>query len=137
MKSSKTRGTVIGRKVSSGLMTFKGADLTVDFYVGRLDLGVDCEMLKSELEKEGIRALEVDNLTCAHGHFKSFKVSIRKSQIHLMKNPAIWPDGVLVRKFFRPRSALTKTKRQDESLAPMANRPAPEVQDDQADGGAP
>ena len=46
--------------------------------------------------------------------FKSFKISVPKSDLDKMFDEAMWPDGVRVRKFISPRKGFAHAPPQTE-----------------------
>ena len=55
--------------------------------------------------RQGIQDLGVDVLNLEvvgrHHHFQSFRLRIKKADFEKIKNPDAWPDGIVVRRFFR------------------------------------
>ena len=99
-KNKQKRGTtahmVIGKKVSAGLVSWKGADLTISRYIGRVAPGTTVEDIKTSLHSCGVNVVSLDPITTKHNRFSSFKLVVRKSQLEIVDNPDIWPEGVVV-----------------------------------------
>lgn len=93
----------VGNKVTSGQMSFKGADLTVDRYVGRIDVNEDNVKVKAYIEDSGVELLDFQENSRTHSSFKSFKITARRSDLPTLEREDFWPTGVVFRNFFRPR----------------------------------
>ena len=94
---------VIGKKPSSGLMSWGGAPLTVDCYVGRVDVSVSCDQIETDITAMGISVVEIHENETRHGLFKSFKLVVKKADFEKLNVPEVWPEGVVFRRFRRPR----------------------------------
>ena len=95
-RRGKKNTVVIGKKVSGGEVSWRGADLTVPRYIGRVALGTTTEDVKSLLIDNGVDVVSLDPLSLKHNRFLSFKLVIKKSQLPLIENPDFWPEGVMV-----------------------------------------
>jgi hypothetical protein len=96
--------TIIGKSVTSGLVSFKGADLTVSRYIGQIDNGVSDEVIKEHVTSKGVTVVELEALPTRHSRFKSFRLTVKKNELVTIENSDFWPEGVILRPFFRPRS---------------------------------
>ena len=101
----KNRNVVIGKKPSSGTMSWGGAPLTVDCYIGRVGVSVTAEQVQSDIVAMGIDVVGFEENTTRHGLFKSFKLVIRRKDFDTLNLPEVWPEGVIFRRFRRPRQA--------------------------------
>ena len=90
----------MGKKVSAGLINWRGADLTANFYVGNFSTQVSPNDVKAGIEQQGVDVVELNELKLRHSRFKSFKLCIRKKDIDTIKMEEFWPEGVVLRKFF-------------------------------------
>ena len=97
---------VIGKKVSAGLVSWKGADLTIPRYVGRVAPGTATDDIISSLESCGVDVISLDPLEMKHKRFLSFKLVVKKSQLEIIENPDIWPEGVVVGRWWSPKSPV-------------------------------
>ena len=91
---------MVGKKVSAGLLSFKGADLTVDFYLTYADVNCTADDIKAWTKNEGVELVNAELVPQRHNHFKSFKICVRKKDIETIKNDDFWPEGIHMRKFF-------------------------------------
>ena len=107
---SRNKNIVIGKKPSSGLMSWSGANLTVDCYIGRVDFAVSSDQIKTDLVSQGIDVINIEENTTRHGLYKSFKAAVRKSDFDKLNSPEFWPEGVVFRRFRRPRPAQDSTR---------------------------
>ena len=99
----RNKNIVIGKKPSSGAMSWGGAPLTVDCYVGRVDIGVTAEQIKSDIVAMGVDVVTIEENVTRHSLFNSFKLVIRKKDFDSLNSPEVWPEGVVFRRFRRPR----------------------------------
>ena len=99
----RNRNTVIGKKPSSGAMSWGGANLTVETYIGRVDFDVTSDLIKTDLVGRGVDVISIEENDTRHGLFKSFKMVIKKTDFDDLNSPELWPEGVVFRRFRRPR----------------------------------
>ena len=86
-------------------MSWSGADLTVESYIGRVAFTVDAETIKADLTSNGYEIISIEENETRHQRFKSFKMVVKQSEFEkLLKFP--WPEGVLYRRFWRPRPPI-------------------------------
>ena len=103
MRESSRPRTIIGKSVRNGLVSVKGADLTVNKYVGRFHNDVTVETVRSYIEDQGVSVVELELLDTKHQRFKSFRLRFKRSQLEKVEDGEFWPQGVIVSPFFRPR----------------------------------
>ena len=96
--------TVIGKNVSNGLISFKGADLTINKYIGRVHNETSTEDLRQFITSHQINIVELEQLETKHGRFKSFRLRLKKDDVERMEDEAFWPKGIIFSPFFRPKS---------------------------------
>ena len=110
LKSSTTRDasrsrTVIGKKVSNGLISLKGADLTVNRYIGRVHNDTTLDDLREYISSRNITVIELEQLETKHQRFKSFRLRVKKDDLEHMEDEEFWPHGILFSPFFRPKNS--------------------------------
>ena len=96
---------MIGKKVAGGLLSWRGADLTTNLYVGNVDVSVSLEEVKAGIEAQGVGVVELEEIKRKHNRFKSFRLCMRKAERHKITEPEFWPEGVVVRNFFWGKDA--------------------------------
>ena len=91
----------MGKRVSDGLLSWKGADLTHEFYITKVDIDATAEVMKAWIESQGdsVRVVDLEEIPQHHKRFKSFKLVIRKKDAENIREWQ-WPEGVEVRRFF-------------------------------------
>ena len=109
-KSSGARGgrnssVVIGKKVNAGVVSWKGADLTIAKYIGHCAVGTTTDDIKSTLEFHGVEIISLEAVQTKHYRFASFKLVAKKTQKDIIENGEIWPEGVRVGRWWSPKSA--------------------------------
>ena len=88
-------------------MSWGGAPLTTDCYVGRVDFSVSAEQIKADIESLGVDVVDIKPNETRHNLFKSFKLVIKKVDFTKLNLPEVWPEGVVFRRFRRPRPPIT------------------------------
>ena len=53
---------MIGKKVSQGLRSWRGADLTVNLYLGYFDIDTTLEEVKSGIESQEVTVVKLEEL---------------------------------------------------------------------------
>lgn len=91
-----------GKKSFTG--AFKGVKQTLDVYIGRCEKSVSVsdlvDYIKTELK---IEALACDCLSNEIFYLKSFKVTVYAENREIMFNPEMWPEDIIVRRYFRAK----------------------------------
>ena len=100
-RARKPNNLVVGKKVNNGLLSLRGADLTVSLYVGQIDNSFEVNDIRSFIEGQNVNVVELEELVRRHNRFKSVRLCIRKKDMDLIKDPDFWPEGIVVRRFFR------------------------------------
>ena len=101
--STRSRNVVIGKKPSSGVMSWGGANLAVSCYIGRVDMGVSAEIIRNDLVEMGVNVIDLEENQTRHGLFKSFKLMVSKKDFDSLNSEEKWPEGVVFRRFRLPR----------------------------------
>ena len=114
--SSKTR-TIIGKSVNNGLVSFKGADLTVNKYVGRVHNDVTADELRQYICDAGVTVVELEALERKHQRFQSFRLRVKRAELENIEKAEFWPVGVILSPFFRPKSKTEQEKNNGISAA--------------------
>ena len=96
---------LIGKKISDGRMSWKGADKTSNFYVGQVHIDVDPKEITSEIESLGVQVIELEEIKRIPKRYKSFRLCIRKSDLPKLLVDDFWPEGVRFDRFFWPKDA--------------------------------
>ena len=106
-KRDRNSPIVIGKNVSTGLMSLKGADLTVARYIGRLALDTTVEQIRASLVERKVDVVSCEAIPTKRSHpsFSSFKLVVKKLQLQIIENDDFWPDGVIVGRYWSPRAA--------------------------------
>lgn len=95
--------TIIGSSVKNGLISVKGADLTVNRYVGRFHNDAALEDVRKFIVDQGVTVVELEDLETKHGRFRSFRLRVKRIELPRIEDPEFWPEGVILSPFFRPR----------------------------------
>ena len=99
-RQRKVPNIVIGKKVVNGLVSLRGADLTTELYVGNVDNSVSIDDARSSISEMGVDVIDLESVG-RQRHFQSFRLRIKKAHLPIIKNPDLWPDGIIIRRFFR------------------------------------
>ena len=85
-------------------MSMKGADLTINKYIGRVHNDVSTEDVRAFLEGQNVSVIELEQLETKHNRFKSFRVRVKRDDLETIEERDFWPQGVLCGSFFRPKN---------------------------------
>ena len=83
----------------------KGADLTVNKYIGRLHNDVSIDDMRQFLEGQNVSVIELQQLLTKHDRFKSFRLRVKRDDLKIMEERDFWPEGVLCGPYFRPKTS--------------------------------
>ena len=114
-RQKKTTNLVVGKKVVEGLVSWRGADLTTELYIGNVSVGVSLEDAKTAITELGVKVVEME-VAGKHNHFQSFRLRIKKIDLEKVKNPDFWPDGIVVRRFYRPRRDAARNSNHNNNI---------------------
>ena len=102
--ASQQSRVIIGKKVSAGLLSMKGADLTINKYIGRVHNDVSQEDVRKFLVDQNVTVMELEQLDTKHNRFKSFRVRVKRDDLEIIEERDFWPQGILCGSFFRPKA---------------------------------
>ena len=103
-RNSNVYGT---RTAPSGSNGLRSANRVLDVFVGGCSLDCEAQELKSYCESSGIEVKECVALDSRSEWSKSFKISVDLANRDKLLEPELWPNGIVVRKFYKPRSPRT------------------------------
>ena len=63
---------LIGKKISDGRMSWKGADKTSHFYVGQVHVDEEPQNIVDDIESLGVRVIEFEEIRRIPNRYKSF-----------------------------------------------------------------
>ena len=79
----------------------------MDCYIGRVDTSVSKEQIKADIETLEVAVVDIEENVTRHQLFKSFKLVIKKVDFAKLNAPEVWPEGVVFRRFRRPRPPIS------------------------------
>ena len=82
----------------------KGADLTVNKYIGRVHNDTTMEDLREYTVSRNVTVVELEPLKTKHKRFQSFRFRAKREDLELLEDRDFWPKGILFSSFFRPKS---------------------------------
>ena len=92
--------------------------MTVARYVGRVAIGTSPDDTKSFLEQNAVDVISLEAVEQKHNRFASFKLVVKKSQLQLVENSELWPEGVVIGRWWSPKtSARTSQLSSSTSLS--------------------
>ena len=109
-KRDKNSSIIIGQNVNAGVVSWKGADLTVTRYVGRVAVGTSAEEIRTWLESKNVNVVGIEAISTKHQRFSSFKLTIKKAQLEIITERDFWPLGVLVGPWWPPKAPSTEVQ---------------------------
>ena len=83
----------------------KGADLTINKYIGRIHNDVTADDVRSFLVGQNVSVIELEQLETKHNRFKSFRVRVKRADLEIIEEQDFWPEGVLCGSFFRAKAS--------------------------------
>ena len=89
--------------MKEGLVSVKGADLTVNKYVGRFHNDVTVDGLRDFITNQNVTVVELEPLKTKHSRFKSFRLRVKRADLSKLEDAEFWPEGVIFSPFFRSR----------------------------------
>ena len=104
-KRDRNSPIIIGKSVNIGALSWKGADLTVARYIGRVAYGTPTVDIQTSLKERGVDVITLEALETKHTRFASFKLVMKKSQLGIIEKDSFWPDGVIVGRWWSAKSS--------------------------------
>ena len=98
---------VVGKKVAEGVVSWRGADLTTNRYIGNVDIEASVDDVRTSIEGIGIKVIELEELQCRHSRHKSFRLRLKKADVPKTEQAELWPENVVIRNFFRGKDRRT------------------------------
>ena len=106
-KRSDNAPIVIGKSVNTGVLSWKGADLTVARYIGHVAVGVTADEIKSSLEAKGVDVVSLEPISMKHSRFLSFKLVLKKMHLPIIEDENFWPASVVIGRYWSPKTTST------------------------------
>ena len=104
VQSKKKRKNIIGSKKGSTTI-LRSAVRTADLFISNCDVEVTADSLcEYILDEFKVKVQKCENLVTRYHDYKSFKVSLLVSDRIKLLNPQLWPEGIVCRKFYNPRT---------------------------------
>ena len=98
------------RKVISGKSTnvnIRGAPPPVwDYFVYRIEKNVTIQSMQDHLKNNSINFTDLDQVSHPDSKFLSFKLSVPAKEGNKVMNETLWPEGIRVRRFRKPKSNI-------------------------------
>ena len=102
-KQRRTKEVIRGTRTGNGL--FKGVVTNCDLYIGKCDSTVTTEILSNYIKSEyNIKVFACDCLNEYEGS-KSYKVKLSIENRNKLPSSSMWPDNIVVRKFYNPKTS--------------------------------
>ena len=111
----RNRRKVIAGNASQQCNLFKGGpEPTRDLFIYRVNKDVPVEAIQSHLTDNGVNVSKLDCVSHAEAQFRSFRLTVPKSEFNELFDPALWPSGVHVRQYVSRKTRLTNWDDWDE-----------------------
>ena len=105
-RNRRRRENFIGSKKMNGNKVIKSAPKLVDIYVGNVDNDVTVEAMIDYVKQDiGISIEKCESLKSRNPNNKSFKLSLSVNERSKLLAPEVWPEGIICRKFYSPRTS--------------------------------
>ena len=95
--------------MNEGVVSWKGADLTVARYIGRCAIGTTVDDVRATLTSSNVDVISLEAVQTKHNRFASFKFVGKKSQLDIIENEDLWPAGVMVGRWWDPKPPDTES----------------------------
>ena len=83
----------------------RSAARTADIFISNCDTEITVDSLSKYIYDEfKVKVQNCDNLVTRYNDYKSFKVSLLVNDRVKLLNPELWPEGIICRKFYNPRT---------------------------------
>ena len=90
------------RKNDSSLV---GAPRVYDVYLGGLSKDADEAKINAYVSKNGVNMIKCEMLKASNDWHRSFKLSMSSADRDKLLKAEFWPEGVFVRKFYKPKGS--------------------------------
>ena len=87
-----------------------GVQRIMDIFVGGCDKSSSEEGIKKHCENLGVQLMKTEQLTTKSEWYKAYKISMKATDREKLMLPDSWPQGIFVRKYFKPRKATNSTE---------------------------
>jgi len=95
----KSKFIVVSQKNLSSKLSSVPVRKHVDIFVSKLDPCVPSSLLESELFN-GYSDVTINKMVTKHPSYSSFHVRLPAEKLDIFLDPAFWPDGVMVKRFW-------------------------------------
>ena len=93
---------------SKGQSVVKGApEPSRDLFIYRVDTATALEDLKQYIVDHGFAVRSLEMMSKPDAQWKSFKLTVPRSQFDSLFDSNVWPEGICVRRFFNRRELST------------------------------
>ena len=118
----RNRQLFIGQRVNNGDVSWGGVPLYAYKYIGNVHPSVDKSKIENDITQRGLTVIALEENPVKHGRFKSFKLTIPRSDLELADSEGFWPEFVKVRPFrlqrqSNPTSDSSKVGQESASIA--------------------
>ena len=119
---ARNRQLFIGQRVNNGDVSWGGVPLYAYKYIGNVHPSVDKAKIQNDITQRGLTVIALEENPVKHGRFKSFKLTIPRSDLELADSEGFWPEFVKVRPFRLQRHTnssgdLSSTRQNSDDVA--------------------
>ena len=82
-----------------------GVQRIMEMFVGGCDKNSNEDGIKRHCVTLGIELMKIEQLTTRSEWYKAYKISMKATDREKLMLPDSWPQGIFVRKYFKPRTA--------------------------------
>ena len=107
-KNRDTRKTVTGSSLAYAGKLTGAPEPSRDIFVYRTIKGTQEQDIHEYLESKNVDPRTISEVSNEDAKFSSFKVELKVSDIDTVLKADFWPQGICVRRFYRPRSSSEK-----------------------------
>ena len=108
VKTENPRSLIIGSKKITG-NSLKGIAKTVDVFIGRLDISSTPDEINKYIQSTfDVKVINTEKLSINNNTYNCFKVNIQIQDREKLFDSNMWPQGVIVNKFYLRKSKINK-----------------------------
>ena len=96
---------ITGSKQTKNDIGLKASNRTVDIFIGRIDVSNTIDDLKMYIKDNfRINIIDISQITARYNHYNCYKVQILLNDRDCLFNANMWPEGVIINKFYNRKN---------------------------------
>ena len=104
-------GRLRGVRKDGGYSSFKAVKRTVDVFLGRVDKDTTIEVIQNYVKDTfNVVCLNIEKLNIKTDLYNAFKITVSLTDRETLFNSDLWPEGVIISKFYNRSKTYTLNK---------------------------